>query len=860
MQHVNRLAPDHRRAHPIGILVAAAAALAMLLLAAPKASADVEAHGCQNQTNRPTSNLVEAGVISSGKTSTYTFKSVNAGGAKGVPGLIEYCVFPGEGNTLPETVTVDETPGTGAQGFDLSFFEDPACEGEGCFSFHREKGSGNEGNIPFDGSERTMGTATWETSAPAAEEQLITLHINDKAECKALYGEEGEPGSELIETCWVVPGEIEEEEEIPPAEDLTASKSAVPSLKRLYEWEIEKEVDATRAEISEGKATFNYTVTVTETGHTDSGWLVSGEVKVDNSKNSGAVNGVEVEDAIYKGAGELDANASCKVEGGSGGAEIPAKSSRGFPYTCEYSGKPESTEETNVAVVSWPEQTVDGKLLDEGETKAEAEVDWNNAVVEGEDESVTVEDSLHGPLGTVEVGESPKSFPYEESFEGEPGTCTPYNNEASFLTSDTEFEGSDSAEVEVCVGKDLEVSKTAEPSFERSFPWSIEKTVDKEEVKTTGKSASFNYTIKVQKGAGVDSGWLVKGKITVSNPNDWEPVTVDVADEIEADTGAICSVSGGEEAEIAKEGSEQFDYECVYTKAPASTSETNKATASWDEEAAHTPDGEASGTAAISWGEPTKTVDDCVTEVTDTVDGTTTKLEGPLCESKTFEEKITFPVKSGCENHTNVAQTITADSEKTLEDEVTVRVCGPVESGALTMGFWQNKNGQGIVTGQAKTGTCPSVSWLRQFPPFQDLGATATCAQVGTYVTNVIKAASAGGAAMNAMLKGQMLATALDVYFSDPALGGNKIKAPNPIGGIQIDLTQVCKNIPACTTLENTSAAFGGAKSLTVLQILTYAGSKSNSGGSSWYGQVKATQELAKDTFDAINNQVAFGP
>src|SRR5213075_2408407 len=88
-------------------------------------------------------------------------------------------------------------------------------------------------------------------------------------------------------------------------------------------------------------------------------------------------------------------------------------------------------------------------------------------------------------------------------------------------------------------------------------------------------------------------------------------------------------------------------------------------------------------------------------------------------------------------------------------------------TGALTMGFWQNKNGQGIITGGASTaGVCNSTISLRQYAPFQDLSATATCAQVGTYVTNVIKAANASGAAMNAMLKAQMLATALDVYFS----------------------------------------------------------------------------------------------
>jgi len=59
---------------------------------------------------------------------------------------------------------------------------------------------------------------------------------------------------------------------------------------------------------------------------------------------------------------------------------------------------------------------------------------------------------------------------------------------------------------------------------------------------------------------------------------------------------------------------------------------------------------------------------------------------------------------------------------------------------------------------------------------------------------------------------------------------------------------------------ENVSPAFGGANSMTVSQMLAYAASQSNAGGSVWYGQVKAIQELAKDAFDAINNQVAFAP
>jgi len=181
------------------------------------------------------------------------------------------------------------------------------------------------------------------------------------------------------------------------------------------------------------------------------------------------------------------------------------------------------------------------------------------------------------------------------------------------------------------------------------------------------------------------------------------------------------------------------------------------------------------------------------------------------------------------------------------------------------MGFWQNKNGQGIILGGASTaGVCNSGTSLRTYAPYQDPSATATCSQVAAYVYNIIKVANSSGDSMNPMLKAQMLATALDVYFSDPALGGNQIKAPAPVGGVKIDLTQICAMIDSigsstCSgSYENVSGSFGGATSLTVSQMLTYAASQSNVGGSTWYGNVKATQQLAKDAFDAINNQVAF--
>jgi len=191
------------------------------------------------------------------------------------------------------------------------------------------------------------------------------------------------------------------------------------------------------------------------------------------------------------------------------------------------------------------------------------------------------------------------------------------------------------------------------------------------------------------------------------------------------------------------------------------------------------------------------------------------------------------------------------------------------KTGALTMGFWQNKNGQGIISGveQEKLG-----SWLRGFNPFSDAPST----RLASYVSSIIKAATCSSSAntCNLMLRAQMLATALDVYFSDPALGGNKIGAFNGlgtkqpiVGGVMIDLTKICHMIDStggsatCSGVyENASSAFGPASTLTVLGMLTYQNTADPllDAGAKWYEQVKATQVLAKDAFDAVNNDVAF--
>lgn len=445
---------------------------------------------------------------------------------------------------------------------------------------------------------------------------------------------------------------------------------------------------------------------------------------------------------------------------------------------------------------------------------------------------------------------------------------------------------------------DLGVSKTAFTSYTNTYNWSIGKSADKTTVKQVGGSVSVTYTITLTNTGQTPSAWQASGDITINNSSsvtfvgvsltDWVTDAANVRDPNVGTKGTCLSQSGL----TIPPGATSVAYTCTWSAKPSGfpTAETNNVEIDWDQAAYSTPDSFATANAPIDWGSANVTpVNDCV-NVTDSFNGANPATHlGQFCASGvytldsglsgtayanlavsytaptftlTYSRSISVP-QFGCTPFPNTA-TIT---ETGLQDGSSVTLCGPAKTGALTMGFWQNKNGQGIIKNSASTaGVCNLTTWLRQYAPFQDLSASASCLTVATYVYNVIKAANASGSSMNAMLKAQMLATALDVYYSDTALGGNKIGAPAPIGGVAIDLTKVCAMIDGsggtatCSgNYENVSSAFGGASSLTVSQMLSYAASQSNAGGSVWYGQVKATQGLAKDAFDAINNQVAFG-
>lgn len=631
--------------------------------------------------------------------------------------------------------------------------------------------------------------------------------------------------------------------------DLTVKKNATPSFTRTYKWNISKGViGPSTIDTPQGTpATADYKIVVTNDGGTDSAWQVKGTVTVSNPNDWEAVKLASsqglVDSIDNRAAGDTG---SCTFDNGDpSGTVIPKADNNGpgqmqFPYTCTYSQAPSQSAFTNTATASW-DQGAASTAHDSADGMATG--DFANVSPKIVDGSVAVNDTqIQGGFVTFVHYYQPNPFEvdYPVTYPGDPaGTCTDHQNTATFTTDDTGTTGSASADVKVCVGADLSVSKNANPSFSRTYQWSIAKQGDKTTIDPGG---TVTYSVTATETGFKDGGWQVSGSVHVANPNDWESVTLNsLTDAIQGEPNASCSFTGTPAGTVlAPAGthgsSADFPYTCTYSAAPASASQTNAATAGWDKGAASTPDNSAQGTASWVWGSPTATTNRTI-HVTDSQGGalgTVTASDSQPFTSKTFTYSKAFaPPSSGCATVNNTA-TITETGQQA---KFAVQNCN---SGALTMGYWHNQNGQAIINAASQ----PALqTWLKSFGPvFSD----APGSNIAGYFNTVFNAANASGTGAP-MLKAQMLATALDVYFSDPSLGGNKIGAPNPIGGLTVNIS-------------SWSAAFGGAAKMTVTQMLQYAGGQATTAGASFYNGNKTTTTTAITAFNAVNNQQVSGP
>ena len=98
--------------------------------------------------------------------------------------------------------------------------------------------------------------------------------------------------------------------------------------------------------------------------------------------------------------------------------------------------------------------------------------------------------------------------------------------------------------------------------------WLIDKNVDKTTIEIAkGGTATFNYTVKVTpRRLSPTAAGRSRGTITITNPNDWEAITLtSVSDAV--DNGGTCTVTEVAPYVVPKSGSLDVDYTCSFTRA-----------------------------------------------------------------------------------------------------------------------------------------------------------------------------------------------------------------------------------------------------------------------------------------------------
>jgi hypothetical protein len=450
----------------------------------------------------------------------------------------------------------------------------------------------------------------------------------------------------------------------------------------------------------------------------------------------------------------------------------------------------------------------------------------------------------------------------------------------------------------------LAIDKDAAGTNDNTFKWTILKSVDKTKVEQIGGTATFNYTVVVTRDGGTISNVAVSGTISVFNLNvdglgNTVPVDIDGVTDALSDNTTCTVTNGGAQTLTAVET--DFAYSCSLSALPSSPLD-NKATVTWSSQdlsnSTHLDGASADFTFTGIQFTETK-IDDQVT-VTDTFNGVKTTLGTvpPFDLGSTTTKTFTYPhtvnvPAHDCVTYNNSAEFTTNTTATTDHSDQSVQVCGPHATGALTIGFWKGPNGNSLIQNFcAPSGKTSLATYLSSLGagagPFAS-AAGLSCSQLVTYANGVIVGASATD--MNKMLKAQMLATALDVYFSSygyttvTSSGKNAPKPPSnflPNGGIgtfTMDLTAICPMVDnttsgsaLCSASKPSTNGFASGAfpwgSQTVSLILNFAATAGVSPWSigaftspTWYGTDRTKQEILKNTFDQINNQLAFsGP
>jgi hypothetical protein len=279
-----------------------------------------------------------------------------------------------------------------------------------------------------------------------------------------------------------------------------------------------------------------------------------------------------------------------------------------------------------------------------------------------------------------------------------------YNPEASSnsgLVTPVNASGNNAAvsHVEFCYDFEVLVSKTAVTSYTRTYNWTIDKSSPTTALTLTpGQSFPVNYAVKVNS-TFQDSAWTVTGAVTIKNPDpNNNAVLTGLNDEITPGPVPVTTDCTFPQKLLAG-----ATLTCNYSVAlGAATNGVNTATVTTDR--INYLVGGGSGTAAVTFGDPTTKVDACITVTDD--NGTPANpsddtVLGTVCEQaeKTFNYAISIrydTCNATAYSFVNTASFLTNTSNTGSSDNHTVSVAVPCAGGCtLTQGYWKTHSNKG---------------------------------------------------------------------------------------------------------------------------------------------------------------------
>lgn len=241
-------------------------------------------------------------------------------------------------------------------------------------------------------------------------------------------------------------------EELPLSADVSASASAT----RAYAWSLEKVADATvRSALTDGTATFRYTVTARAGAMTEAAWTMAGQVIVTNPNP---------DDAIVADVGvttTVGGGSSCVV---SDGDDVVVPSSGldsgqvALPYTCSFTSAPAGSGAVT-ATVTWD------PAGDEDSATVDATTPFGFTVVSETNKTVAVVDDQTVPGRRVVLDPAltwapglVRTYTYDLAVAGghAPGACATHTNTA-IIDQPSGTDPSASATVQACAPEVLPV-------------------------------------------------------------------------------------------------------------------------------------------------------------------------------------------------------------------------------------------------------------------------------------------------------------------------------------------------------------------------------------------------------------------